>query len=97
MYIHTYIHTYINIRGKLRDTVLDWEDELPDEDMKRAKLHSSRADLSLCLGTSLQIIPAATLPLTVKKQNGKLVICNLQPTRYVRFMICIVGFQGFIQ
>ena len=27
-------------RGRLRDTVLDWEDELPTEDMEKAEHHS---------------------------------------------------------
>lgn len=43
-----------------------------------------KADLSLCLGTTLQIVPAGKLPLLAKKNSGgKLVLCNLQPTRYV--------------
>ena len=71
-------------RGKLRDTVLDWHDELPEEDAKKAEYHSNKADLSLCLGTTLQIIPAGNLPLRAKKNHGKLVICNLQPTKHVR-------------
>ena len=78
---------------------MDWEDELPAEDMRRAELHSSKADLSVCLGTSLQIVPAASLPLRVKKQsNGKLVICNLQQTKYVRnsnIMLCIILYSNF--
>ena len=71
-------------RGKLRDTVLDWHDELPEEDAKKAEYHSNKADLALCLGTTLQIIPAGNLPLRAKKNHGKLVICNLQPTKHVR-------------
>lgn len=71
-------------RGKLRDTVLDWEDDLPADDLSRAEMHSTQSDLSLCLGTTLQILPSGKLPLRVKKNNGKLVICNLQPTQYVR-------------
>eukprot|EP00731_Ephydatia_muelleri_P018820 Em0011g860a len=69
-------------RGKLRDSVLDWDDPLPKVDLERAEHHSRHADLSLCLGTTLQIIPSGTLPLLTKKNGGKLVICNLQPTKY---------------
>ncbi|KAJ8029693.1 NAD-dependent protein deacetylase sirtuin-6 [Holothuria leucospilota] len=71
-----------NCRGKLRDTILDWEDALPERDLELADTHSRDADISLCLGTSLQIVPSGTLPLLTKKNGGKLVIVNLQPTRY---------------
>ncbi len=37
-------------------------------------------DLSICLGTSLQIIPAANLPLRTVKAGGSLAIVNLQAT-----------------
>lgn len=35
-------------------------------------------DVSICLGTSLQIIPAANLPLRTIKSGGSLAIINLQ-------------------
>jgi len=71
-------------RGKLRDFVLDWEDNLPDDDLDISDSHSMMADLSIVMGSTLQIIPAGNMPLYAKKyqENGKVVICNLQPTKH---------------
>lgn len=40
------------------------------------------ADLNITLGTTLQINPSGALPSKNKRYGGKLVICNLQPTKY---------------
>ncbi|CAG9790836.1 unnamed protein product [Diatraea saccharalis] len=69
-------------RGRLYDGVLDWEHSLPENDLLLAEWHSSIADLSICLGTTLQIVPSGNLPLETAKYGGKLVICNLQPTKH---------------
>ncbi|CAG0898322.1 unnamed protein product [Darwinula stevensoni] len=71
-------------RGKLRDNILDWEDRLPERDMQVAQAHSLAAQLSICLGTTLQIVPSGNLPVLTKKTKGRLVICNLQPTKHDR-------------
>lgn len=70
-----------NCRGKLRDTILDWEDALPVSELDMAEKHCRAADLCLCLGTSLQIYPCANLPLLSKKSSGRVVVVNLQATR----------------
>ncbi|XP_071459974.1 NAD-dependent protein deacylase sirtuin-6 isoform X2 [Marmota flaviventris] len=70
--------------GELRDTILDWEDALPDRDLARADEASRTADLSITLGTSLQIRPSGNLPLATKRRGGRLVIVNLQPTKHDR-------------
>nr|BAO57219.1 sirtuin 6 [Polyandrocarpa misakiensis] len=71
-------------RGNLHDSILDWEDSLPLKELDRADTMSRAATLSLTLGTSLQILPAANLPLHAKKNNGTLVVVNLQPTKHDR-------------
>ncbi|GLG96629.1 NAD-dependent protein deacetylase Sirt6 [Gryllus bimaculatus] len=71
-------------RGRLHDTILDWEHNLPANDLEMSDYHSCVADLSICLGTTMQIVPSGNLPLSTKKYGGKLVICNLQPTKHDR-------------
>uniref|UniRef100_A0A673UQR5 protein acetyllysine N-acetyltransferase n=1 Tax=Suricata suricatta TaxID=37032 RepID=A0A673UQR5_SURSU len=71
-------------RGELKDTILDWEDALPDRDLTLADEASRNADLSITLGTSLQIRPSGNLPLATKRHGGRLVIVNLQPTKHDR-------------
>jgi len=81
--------------GRLRDQVLDWEDALPEAELKQAERESVNACVSICLGTSLQITPACNIPIKTKRKRrmpknpeqnyvedvrGKLVIVNLQPT-----------------
>uniref|UniRef100_A0A164ZUN6 NAD-dependent protein deacetylase SRT1 n=1 Tax=Daucus carota subsp. sativus TaxID=79200 RepID=A0A164ZUN6_DAUCS len=70
----------MNCRSRLRDSVLDWEDELPRKEMNLAEKHCLVADLVLCLGTSLQITPACNLPLKSVRGGGEIVIVNLQQT-----------------
>lgn len=69
-------------RGVLGDTILDWEDELPKDELKFANKYSRQSDLAICLGTTLQIRPASALPFLAKRLNrGNIVIVNLQPTK----------------
>jgi mono-ADP-ribosyltransferase sirtuin 6 len=62
--------------GNLHDSLLDWEDPLPEDDLDRAEQEVDQADLILCLGTSLRIEPVGSLPLRAKQ----FVIVNLQVT-----------------
>ena len=39
-------------RGFLRDTILDWEDRLPESEMQPAEKHILKSDLVICLGQS---------------------------------------------
>ena len=80
--------------GQLRDQVLDWDDALPEVELKRAERESTHAYASIVLGSSLQIKPSCDIPLRTthlkrrrrgagdvdQATRGKLVIVNLQPT-----------------
>ncbi|CAL4123110.1 unnamed protein product, partial [Meganyctiphanes norvegica] len=78
-------------RGKMHDTVLDWEDGLPELDLDLSEMQSNAADLSISLGTTLQIIPSGNLPVNTKKRGGKFVIVNLQPTKQDRHADLIIN------
>lgn len=65
---------------KLVDFVLDWESEVPHNDLERAESASSNCQLSLALGTSLRIVPAADLPAQTLRHGGDIAIVNLQKT-----------------
>merc|ERR1712042_427462 len=70
-----------NCRGKLYDTILDWEDSLPEADLEEGLNQCRTADLCICLGTSLQIVPCGNMPLATKRNGGKIAIVNLQSTK----------------
>ena len=65
----------------MHDTILDWNDELPIEEMKKAERVCANADLCICLGSTLQIMPVGGYPLLTKKNHGQIVVVNLQSTR----------------
>ena len=49
--------------GALRDHVLDWDDELPKDHVRRTERRARKATMSIALGTSLRIKPVGDMPL----------------------------------
>jgi NAD+-dependent protein deacetylase sirtuin 6 len=66
--------------SELKDSIVDFDEPLPEEELKEAIKNSKMCDLSIVLGTSLRVTPACDLP-TMNK-NSKLVLCNLQKTPF---------------
>jgi len=67
--------------GKLLDTIVRFNEFIPQEVLEVAGRNSWNSDVSLVLGTSMRVSPANKLPIySVKKNNGKLIICNMQIT-----------------
>jgi len=68
--------------GKLKDTIIHFTENLPEQELNDAWDHSEKSDFALVLGTSMRVQPSCRLPSLCKKQNGKMVIVNLQKTPY---------------
>lgn len=68
-------------RGQMIDNILDWEHDLPEDDLDAALMHSTLADLNIGLGSSFQIMPSGRFPLKNKKFGGKFALVNLQPIK----------------
>eukprot|EP00429_Kryptoperidinium_foliaceum_P088024 CAMPEP_0176188538 /NCGR_PEP_ID=MMETSP0121_2-20121125/2966_1 /TAXON_ID=160619 /ORGANISM="Kryptoperidinium foliaceum, Strain CCMP 1326" /LENGTH=548 /DNA_ID=CAMNT_0017527115 /DNA_START=30 /DNA_END=1676 /DNA_ORIENTATION=+ len=67
--------------GALHDTIINFGESLPPEEVARAFAHAEKADLVLVMGSSLTVAPASDLPRTTKRRGGKLAIVNLQRTK----------------
>ena len=66
--------------GPLRDTIINFGENLSPVVLEKAFERSRTADLHICLGSSLTVSPACDLPRETKRRGGKVVICNLQRT-----------------
>jgi len=64
----------------LYDTIINFQESLPQETYQTAERYSKEADVSLVLGTSMLVAPANLLP--VKNPTSKLVIINRQKTPF---------------
>lgn len=70
----------VGCNGALRNTIVNFGEQLPESHLAFAMSETRKADLALVLGSSMTVRPACDMPQIVKKQGGKLVIVNLQAT-----------------
>jgi len=68
---------------ELQWTNVDFQQELPESELKKADKNAAMSDLALVLGSSMRVQPACSLPSHTHRYNrGHMVICNLQKTPY---------------
>ncbi|CAF4128630.1 unnamed protein product [Rotaria socialis] len=86
----------LNCRGRLKDSIIDFGEDLPQDELDKAFYHAEQADLCLVLGnfssdmfllkkktilgSSLTVTPASDIPKRVAKRKQNLAIGNLQRT-----------------
>lgn len=67
-------------RGALVDSIINFGEGLPRDDLVKSYEEAEKCDLCIVLGSSLRVFPAADIPATVIRNGKKVVICNLQKT-----------------
>jgi NAD-dependent deacetylase len=64
----------------LKPDIVLFEEMLPAKAWTEAEAHSMKADLFLVVGSSLEVVPASTLPYLAYRAGAALVINNISPT-----------------
>lgn len=66
--------------GRIISSVVNFNDPMPEKEMKISKEHAAKCDLMLVIGSSLSVQPASNFPRKAKKKGAKLIIINIDPT-----------------
>jgi NAD-dependent deacetylase len=68
--------------GSVKPDVVLFGEMLPEGAMEEAYALASRAELLLCVGTSLEVYPVASLPAVTARSGGSVAIVTKGPTPY---------------
>src|SRR5579872_3721582 len=66
--------------GYMKSATILFGQRVPENELQRAKQLIELCDLMLVVGSSLKVVPAATLPRIALRREVPLIIINLQPT-----------------
>ncbi len=72
--------TCVSCGGVVKPATISFGQPMPEQKMADAKAATLDADLFLAIGSSLQVLPAAGLPVLAKQNRSTLVIINREPT-----------------
>lgn len=66
--------------GLLKPDIILFGEPLPYEPLSAAQQETLACDVMLVIGTSLEVMPAADLPLLAKRRGARLILINESPT-----------------
>ena len=69
-----------NCRGDLKDTIINFGENLREDILDTGFAHGSEADVMLCVGSSMRVNPAAEMASLTAERGRNLVIINLMKT-----------------
>ena len=69
-------------KGRLINSIVNFGDPLPEDDLYESMKHSENSDVFFVIGSSLVVTPAANMPGIAKKAGAKLIILNRGETPY---------------
>ncbi len=68
--------------GRLISSIVNFGDPLPEDELNEAIIRSQESDIFFVVGSSLVVVPAASLPGMAKSRGAKLIILNQGETPY---------------
>ncbi|MEJ5197989.1 MAG: NAD-dependent deacylase [Anaerolineae bacterium] len=76
--------------GLLKPDVILFGEPLPYDALRAAQQEALTCDLMLVIGTSLEVMPAADLPLLARRRGARLILINRDPTPYDAAMEIVI-------
>ena len=77
--------------GIMKSATVSFGQPMPEKKVSEAKMKSAESDFFLVAGSSLEVYPAARMPLIARKNGAKLVIVNLMPTPHDRHADVVIN------
>jgi len=73
---------YCHCGGVYKPNVILFGEQLPVRVLNEAMAEARRCDLMLIAGSSLEVTPAADIPILAKESGARTILVNLQPTDF---------------
>ena len=71
-----------NCGGRLINSIVNFGDPLPQEELRNSIMHTEKCGVFLVIGSSLVVYPAAEMPAIAYRAGAKLIIINKGDTPY---------------